>query len=143
MSRVFVAWDHPRSRGEHAKRGCVGLLNRGSSPLTRGAHSSVLDAIWLARIIPAHAGSTVVRTHSSMSLRDHPRSRGEHWNVLCGEYRLLGSSPLTRGALRGPAGVCPSVGIIPAHAGSTTGTVVEAFPFGDHPRSRGEHTPHV
>ena len=38
--------------------------------------SQAFDAI--GRIIPAHAGSTLVNVLAGTGLRDHPRSRGEH-----------------------------------------------------------------
>ena len=74
-------WDHPRSRGEHL----VGQLSfdplAGSSPLTRGAQVSEWEGETILGIIPAHAGSTNGLT-TCPTVRD-------------------GSSPLTRGALRG------------------------------------------
>ena len=70
--------DHPRSRGEHGGWARWLYLAQGSSPLTRGAPglSQAFDAI--GRIIPAHAGSTLVNVLAGTGLRDHPRSRGEH-----------------------------------------------------------------
>ena len=53
-------------------------------------------------------------------------------------YRV-GSSPLTRGARERHANAAVAEGIIPAHAGSTTGFSIGCGLMGDHPRSRGEH----
>ena len=56
----FVRGDHPRSRGEHSTVPEDTVLDPGSSPLTRGAHRAILRRHAMWRIIPAHAGSTVV-----------------------------------------------------------------------------------
>ena len=72
---------------------------------------------------------------------DHPRIRGEHHLILELEYTLVGSSPHTRGAPRGPAFLSPGAGIIPAYAGSTRLFTEYERRGGDHPRIRGEHQP--
>ena len=50
--------DHPRSRGEHIKFPFHNRIHKGSSPLTRGARSTVGGTDANPGIIPAHAGST-------------------------------------------------------------------------------------
>ena len=70
--------DHPRSRGEHFLAPLRGRWFRGSSPLTRGARAVLLAEPVNARIIPAHAGSTIPGGRGRCVPRDHPRSRGEH-----------------------------------------------------------------
>ena len=131
--------DHPRSRGEHAPSAPLITCGQGSSPLTRGAPLVVLAGFRRLRIIPAHAGSTMLAESIPPPPGDHPRSRGEHPRPGpfrgCGE----GSSPLTRGA-REPA-MCALVvaRIIPAHAGSTLSPSSRRAYTADHPRSRGEH----
>ena len=50
---------HPRSRGEHHPVHLARLLGIGSSPLTRGAPCPVFPSRDVARLIPAHAGSTI------------------------------------------------------------------------------------
>ena len=91
----------------------------GSSPHTRGARQKLAVGEIIHRIIPAYAGSTSVRHSSSVSLRDHPRIRGEHLPVDVDRVGLRGSSPHTRGAPpRSPCGPPAST---------------------DHPRIRGEH----
>ena len=76
---ISSSWDHPRIRGEHAKRMSPVLLR------------------W--RIIPAYAGSTS-RVSQSIHLEpDHPRIRGEHVDSMTSSAILAGSSPHTRGAL--------------------------------------------
>ena len=112
--------DHPRSRGEHAlyvtsKRNAVG-----SSPLTRGARGCLGVCGPGRGIIPAHAGSTASTRAVSASIWDHPRSRGEHAAILSSRRALPGSSPLTRGARGRGHRATSCMGIIPAHAGSTS-----------------------
>ena len=71
-------------------------------------------------IIPAHARSTLHDDGLTPNRQDHPRSRGEHWRVGSVTFQNTGSSPLTRGALRGAYVRVLFHGIIPAHAGSTS-----------------------
>ena len=110
-------WAHPRSRGEHQ---CVteALTEiTGSSPLTRGTHVRHFSRQRLKRLIPAHAGNTLVCGPSilrrgahpahagntrhqpvlSRMLGAHPRSRGEHTRIRVRMVVRPGSSPLTRG----------------------------------------------
>ena len=114
---------HPRSRGEHNVLGIDPSKQQGSSPLTRGA--PLLQPLLTRgrRLIPAHAGSTVVEAWHGDAHRAHPRSRGEHNCFL----RLHHSSG----------------GLIPAHAGSTEMTPLFDRFIGAHPRSRGEHVSSV
>ena len=92
----------------------------GSSPLTRGARASGKYNKDTARIIPAYAGSTKAAACCCAPLRDHPRLRGEHENVVVLNSGLEGSSPLTRGAHRDAVESRALHGIIPAYAGSTS-----------------------
>ena len=50
-----------------------------------------------------------------------------------------GSSPLTRGKLRGRSRIHRSIGLIPAHAGKTRKLRTTTPPGAAHPRSRGEN----
>ena len=75
----FLNLDHPRSRGEHITFQAASRIEKGSSPLTRGAPRRCRSSTSVTWIIPAHAGSTVGHTPAFDSRRDHPRSRGEHW----------------------------------------------------------------
>ena len=72
------ARDHPRSRGEHIDLTGWVWVAEGSPPLTRGAHRHQPRSVRVVRITPAHAGSTSISRDGCGSLRDHPRSRGEH-----------------------------------------------------------------
>ena len=53
---------------------------------------------------------------------------------------VMGSSPLTRGALLPLLSAFTERGLIPAHAGSTCSGFGPGVIFGAHPRSRGEHS---
>ena len=131
--------DHPRSRGEHNWKRFLATLGAGSSPLTRGAPGVVTRRPAPGRIIPAHAGSTVL-VHLIRQLgRDHPRSRGEHSIDTADARAHAGSSPLTRGAHRCRGSCIRPTRIIPAHAGSTRSREAQGRLRRDHPRSRGEH----
>ena len=105
----------------------------------RGAHGEAYGVNDLKRIIPAYAGSTVIRKAPSMRCRDHPRVCGEHGTRYQGKAFFSGSSPRMRGALIARGGTIQIPRIIPAYAGSTYG-----WPYGvdlseDHPRVCGEH----
>ena len=116
----MVSGDHPRSRGEHGFSPNLSKTYVGSSPLTRGAPADRHPHGRRLGIIPAHAGSTRPRLDRGTLRQDHPRSRGEHGGRRMSIVTALGSSPLTRGALRHVGGVREGGGIIPAHAGSTS-----------------------
>ena len=89
---------HPRSRGEHVSGGGSSGNAVGSSPLTRGALTTLKSLVVWWGLIPAHAGSTRrIRPQTTLD-RAHPRSRGEHSGVPLALTSLWGSSPLTRGA---------------------------------------------
>ena len=89
---------HPRSRGEHWAAKEIDAQSIGSSPLTRGAPNKSFRQWSRKRLIPAHAGSTVLRTSARLRRTAHPRSRGEHDRSHLGQIAFNGSSPLTRGA---------------------------------------------
>ena len=131
--------DHPRLRGEHVERLLLAVDAIGSSPLARGAHSVQRWERSRTRIIPACAGSTLTFSRSLYASRDHPRLRGEHYEVVAPQCREQGSSPLARGAPVFLAGLVLPSGIIPACAGSTRRWAFHTRFRWDHPRLRGEH----
>ena len=116
---MSASWDHPRIRGEHPNAHSRMPGSLGSSPHTRGAHST--------------ASSKKCRP------RDHPRIRGEHPLLTPGFRDGMGSSPHTRGALDRVGRDLDDVGIIPAYAGSTRPACARGRSPQDHPRIRGEH----
>ena len=150
---------HPRSRGEHTADDTTSSMQRGSSPLARGAliardvNRFYRGSSPLARgapgacrcggrgrrLIPARAGSTSPSGPASTTSAAHPRSRGEHRRWTACRRSLTGSSPLARGALRqGPPRPCLGR-LIPARAGSTPTRSARTRSRAAHPRSRGEH----
>ena len=131
--------DHPRIRGEHLDHRHPPGAGAGSSPHTRGARARGRGRRAGAGIIPAYAGSTTAAAAKQTPRRDHPRIRGEHLRGGPALGLPLGSSPHTRGALLGWAPCRGLRRIIPAYAGSTTGSVGFVTSHWDHPRIRGEH----
>ena len=88
---------HPRSRGENSPRGPRSPGSPGSSPLTRGKRSRNQAAERQDRLIPAHAGKTIIPTRVRYASEAHPRSRGENAEIILDILGEDGSSPLTRG----------------------------------------------
>ena len=71
-------------------------------------------------LIPAYAGSTSSPALIFVTFTAHPRLRGEHSAKKMKSVAPMGSSPLTRGALRSTRGLVRLGRLIPAYAGSTT-----------------------
>ena len=136
---VFCCWDHPRMRGEHYGYVMADGKSKGSSPHARGAPELARNLSTCDGIIPACAGSTGLRMSAARRFGDHPRMRGEHSLHVWPAYVSGGSSPHARGAHREVTDICDLHGIIPACAGSTTGTRTVFARNWDHPRMRGEH----
>ena len=118
-SRKGGIQNHPRMRGEHQHRRAALSAAEGSSPHARGALGDGREDANERGIIPACAGSTLSFALRPMTIRDHPRMRGEHLEDGMEIKQVQGSSPHARGALnhKNTAVVCG--GIIPACAGST------------------------
>ena len=131
---------HPRSRGEHDTSQVTDMPSMGSSPLTRGAPRPDCEARHQNGLIPAHAGSTLACTLLLLTVRAHPRSRGEHASLYAAIANGTGSSPLTRGARFDSLEDEYDYGLIPAHAGSTRRGRHRRTLWAAHPRSRGEHS---
>ena len=90
--------DHPRIRGEHGKASFYDGLPSGSSPHTRGAPPPTQVGVETTGIIPAYAGSTFRAFPTRRLSGDHPRIRGEHFQMDDAIWPSTGSSPHTRGA---------------------------------------------
>ena len=131
---------HPRSRGENAVMNHPAAAALGSSPLTRGKHLVVNQAVPRRGLIPAHAGKTQIASTSGRSPGAHPRSRGENLGVARVGRGGLGSSPLTRGKHADDGAPVDSHGLIPAHAGKTPTSSASSTWTRAHPRSRGENS---
>ena len=130
---------HPRSRGEntHARR--TRRLLHGSSPLTRGKHGPQGLLLGQRRLIPAHAGKTIISGALSIVQGAHPRSRGENNSGPTRKSARMGSSPLTRGKRHMGVVIDTGLGLIPAHAGKTAVLGAHTLSARAHPRSRGEN----
>ena len=117
QSRTYGA--HPRSRGENSIPMWRTSSATGSSPLTRGKPGKRLGRSPGRRLIPAHAGKTMLSSGPCSRVPAHPRSRGE--NIILDSFEGLehGSSPLTRGKRISSSGSHVLAGLIPAHAGKT------------------------
>ena len=115
------------------------MLCQGSSPLTRGKLGLDRGLRNQRGLIPAHAGKTRGTGESRPSEGAHPRSRGE--NIIADPIGAVanGSSPLTRGKLDHASRHGRGQGLIPAHAGKTTGKPDLGPGSTAHPRSRGEN----
>ena len=130
---------HPHSRGENKKPEHAVKYSGGSSPLTRGKHSHRGVRGHRLRLIPTHAGKTVVPRISARRVRAHPHSRGENAAAMACSPMSRGSSPLTRGKRQRPVPGAWRGGLIPTHAGKTnTGHTWSGAPWA-HPHSRGEN----
>ena len=70
--------DHPRSRGEYSSEEVHRYDTPGSSPLSRGIRILPGGTLHALRIIPALAGNTAPCGMVLITVRDHPRSRGEY-----------------------------------------------------------------
>ena len=110
----------------------------GSCPRMRGTRSPRRHARSEGRIIPAHAGNSVVYRIGSPVEPDHPRACGELALFPNKTKALHGSSPRMRGTLGSETFKVAHGRIIPAHAGnSSSPTAYNATPS-DHPRACGE-----
>ena len=119
LGQRLVPAAHPRSRGENTDLGKRDARHVGSSPLTRGKRVRGLTLVGLNRLIPAHAGKTILLYSAYAPDRAHPRSRGENFAMPRQPWPVTGSSPLTRGKLGIPPAKLAVARLIPAHAGKT------------------------
>ncbi|RYP99497.1 hypothetical protein PG22506_1224 [Bifidobacterium pseudolongum subsp. globosum] len=68
--------DHPRACGANAARRIISRTSGGSSPRMRGKRVRGVDVGGARRIIPAHAGQTLVFDTANEADADHPRACG-------------------------------------------------------------------
>ena len=113
--------DHPRACGAHHPPRHQLTFFSGSSPRMRGSHTTLFSPKTCKGIIPAHAGLTSLPSHRPLECWDHPRACGAHLSVVVGVELFEGSSPRMRGSLLGDYITKEITGIIPAHAGLTSG----------------------
>ncbi len=130
--------DHPRVCGEHPNHSRKLFAQSGSSPRMRGAPCEPHVAYAPHGIIPAYAGSTLLRQERKEAERDHPRVCGEHRQPMPQQVFGTGSSPRMRGARGSTYMTRILIGIIPAYAGSTQSQAcLLCFVCGSSPRMRG------
>ena len=125
--RLGVIWR--RSANERITPACAGK----TPPPSRHTIQS--------RITPACAGKTGIPPISAMSIRDHPRMRGEDTRNRQPFQTNFGSPPHARGRRFAVASHRDNKGITPACAGKTRRAPAAPGRTRDHPRMRGEDTP--
>ena len=135
----YLSRDHPRIRGAYIFAKLHGLNLLGSSPHTRGLHTTAIHQNADSRIIPAYAGPTLRLYPHNGWPKDHPRIRGAYLALSGGVLSLLGSSPHTRGLHQVASIAACLLRIIPAYAGPTPRDTAEASLRWDHPRIRGAY----
>ena len=130
--------DHPRLRGE--KFDIIGryLFGLGSPPLTRGKAQEQKRSHKAKRITPAYAGKSLFLHLLRLSIRDHPRLRGEKSACLLLVAFVTGSPPLTRGKVINFIDCRDNERITPAYAGKSAIVRWYKMSTKDHPRLRGE-----
>ena len=125
-------------RGEDHTAPTKATARRGSPPHARGRPSSPATDGTPYRITPACAGKTRKCSHRPSTVRDHPRMRGEDFNLDQWQAGDRGSPPHARGRRTASLAVRQGRGITPACAGKTSVSRRFMTPGRDHPRMRGE-----
>ncbi len=118
------------------------MVQPGLSLRVRGAGHEAAGQDREPGTIPAGAGSRRTGACTTGTWRDHPRGCGEQKTSRRAASALRGPSPRVRGAEPPDTTNAPSLGTIPAGAGSRRGGARERYPGGDHPRGCGEQ-PHL
>ena len=111
----------------------------GSSPLARGPRRGHSVRARRVGLIPARAGTTCWCVGWLSEGGAHPRSRGDHHELVTVNNTCRGSSPLARGPHVLFIAVPLWVGLIPARAGTTALCCAQGPDYRAHPRSRGDH----
>ena len=118
---VEVPPAHPRACGENSFPALMVSSCWGSSPRMRGKRLSSCFIMWTVGLIPAHAGKTYKATEDGAVNEAHPRACGENQLVFHAGTVIRGSSPRMRGKRLSNDREAIRAGLIPAHAGKTTG----------------------
>ena len=116
--RIRIKADHPRACGELGWPAPLPDTTAGSSPRMRGTRLKWCRSSWSKRIIPAHAGNSIILPLLIWEHTDHPRACGELLHLHCPSRPLRGSSP--------------------AHAGNSVFRSLVMWSAPDHPRACGE-----
>ena len=139
--RVCSIAAHPRSRGENSWFISCVVTFWGSSPLTRGKLCRGNGPRSSRRLIPAHAGKTILTVAGAIFAQAHPRSRGENELPVVSSHAPGGLIPAHAGKTVVGGIAAAFGGLIPAHAGKTSRERAAICSFQAHPRSRGENGP--
>ena len=131
--------DHPRLRGNNFRKHAHSWPHLGSPPLAREQLYDAFQNGTLARITPACAGTTCPRRGCVISVRDHPRLRGNNLNILPFASSVSGSPPLAREQLSFQQIIYFCIRITPACAGTTSPSYSWLCQRQDHPRLRGNN----
>ena len=113
-------------------------IRLGSPPLTRGKGYMFLVENGRLRITPAYAGKSDFCSRCCTWPWDHPRLRGEKYNMKISISAMYGSPPLTRGKERRNQKWKRNGRITPAYAGKRETWIFYHGSAQDHPRLRGE-----
>ena len=138
LSQSRIDWDHPRMRGEKALKYMVDSEHKGSPPHARGKVLGHRQALDVPRITPACAGKRPSEPRWCRWRRDHPRMRGEKFQIYISLKQILGSPPHARGKESKSETFHFRTRITPACAGKRIRNRTERRGRGDHPRMRGE-----
>ena len=92
-----VLRDHPRMRGEYLSFHFSSSFFSGSPPHARGILRISEKNINRPGITPACAGNTLNVSGLTTQDRDHPRMRGEYFQIPAGATAQVGSPPHARG----------------------------------------------
>ena len=92
-----VPSDHPRVRGDHRPHGPREPQVTGPPPRARGPHAHDRRPHTTCRTTPACAGTTVRPAVDVEDCQDHPRVRGDHYEVPRCTARVSGPPPRARG----------------------------------------------
>ena len=114
-----IRQDHPRIRGNHARRQNSSRTDGGSPPHTREPPTAITLSAVFARITPAYAGTTKNSIQQAPVVEDHPRIRGNHSTRFIAMSSSLGSPPHTREPPRYMRCARVVRRITPAYAGTT------------------------
>ena len=134
---AYAGPDHPRACGANVVAVMANEVVPGSSPRMRGKPRSVSHVSAPGRIIPAHAGQTLLCFSRPVPGSDHPRACGANGTTKRLPITLTGSSPRMRGKPAVFAIAEDTERIIPAHAGQTSTLPRLAHLIADHPRACG------
>ena len=135
--RAHGTTDHPRACGANKRCRIHQSEHHGSSPRMRGKRGNYAKARAADRIIPAHAGQTILVTHVRVHAADHPRACGANFHLRNRPSLAHGSSPRMRGKRTPAMPPSCSIRIIPAHAGQTLRPARRPRRRPDHPRACG------